>query len=437
MNPDDLTRNVWGFSQNPFSVSSAETEEQITEIDLRSLFIEPPYYDQIVSNPDHPVSSIVFGYRGDGKSIICNRMRQELLSKNKRVFVIDYTKFSDNDEPLDEAILKAISLEYHIIKIIDLCLNKYVAELEMDPALFDRLNSVERSNLEWFIHAYHYEESMVKILDTWQKNKDSIIQNPQKKGLTRSEYAAQTVDIVKNPIKRFFKRSLRKMALINLVSNPNKNLEDLSSLDLLKELRDLIIAAGFVSIYVIIDKIDEGGLKDFSSIQISKFIEPLITSLDYLELNDFSTKLFLPIQIKYTLGTKIRSDRIKTIELEWSSERLCEMLKNRLLAFSGNKISSFKEFVNPDDLNYFINNILYYSANNPRNLTRLIGEIISELCSTDPSPNQINRIAIINGIRRFKDSRCGEADSEIYLMRLKKNFEEFMGKELYSPSQYQ
>jgi hypothetical protein len=437
MGPDDLTRKVWGFSQNPFSVSSAETEEQITDIDLNSRFIKPPYYDQIISNPDHPVSSIVFGYRGDGKSVICNRMKEELMNKSLRILVVDYTKFSDNDEPLDEAIIETMSLESHIIKILDLCLNKYIKELEMDSSLFDRLNSVERSNLEWFIHAYHYEYSMVKILDNWQKDKDSIIQDSQKQGLTRSEYTAQTFEIVKNPIKRFLKRSLRKMSLINLVSNPNKNLEDLSSLDLLKELRDLIVAAGFISIYVIVDKIDEGGLKNFSSIQISKFIEPLITSLEYLELKDLSTKLFLPIQIKYILGTKIRSDRIKTIDLDWSSERLCEMLKNRILAFSGNKISSFREFVNANDWDYFKNNILYYSANNPRNLTRLIGEIISELCSSDPSPNQINRIAIINGIKRFKDNRCGEADSEIYLMRLNRNLEEFMGKELYSPSQYQ
>ncbi|MDD2754387.1 MAG: P-loop NTPase fold protein [Methanothrix sp.] len=396
MIPDDLTR-MWGFSLNPFGTSSAEIEEQTLKFNAKSFFINPPYFQRIVGDPRHPTSTIIIGDRGSGKSIICSRVRQELLKiKSAKILVVDYMPFSDLS--FKDTYLENISLEYHINKIIKLCLNSFIKELEESPYLLDNLDSYDKISLIWFIDKYHCKY-------------------PYKHPFNHENLFVASIRKIKNKANLELNRS----AL-------DKRFEALGGLDLLGNLKDLIKGAGFISIYILIDKLDENRL---SHAKIGRFILPLLTSLEYLELDDIATKLFIPTEIGHQLRYSIRSDRIDVFNLHWDNRTLLEMLSKRLMAYSEGKINTLKSFVESDIADFFENTILYYSANNPRNLLRLINTIIYEFCDSEVSTTYITKWAIINGVREFWAQRNIEYDSQIYLTRLMHNSREFEGKEIF------
>jgi len=121
MLPDELTKK-WGFSHNPFSEHAAEDEVRILKFDPCIFFIPPPYFDEIVDDPERPKSCVVLGDRGAGKTYVCNRMKQALSKKLIKLLLIDYSEFSENNEAFDETILDEVSLNFHIDKIINLLL---------------------------------------------------------------------------------------------------------------------------------------------------------------------------------------------------------------------------------------------------------------------------------------------------------------------------
>jgi hypothetical protein len=306
---------------------------------------------------------------------------------------VDYTSFTN----FERADLEKISLEDHINVILALCIDRLAVEIENDSSLLNKLDWTKKESLDWFFNKYHPNEST----------------------------------LVEKKIKGIISFCKRQIDYILGKNISRRNLENLSNFDLLIQLRDLIRETGFRSIYIIVDKLDENGLRNFSYIDMSKFISPVLTSLNYLQLENVATKLFIPIQIRNVLGPNIRSDRIDTITIRWDNRRLWEMLEKRLNAFSEGEQNSLRPFVEPDLIDYFETNILFYSANNPRNLIRLIKEIISELCENDPDPMYISKLAINNGIRKFYDDRRAEADSDMYMDMLMKNAANFEGKELY------
>jgi hypothetical protein len=152
ISPEKLT-TLWGFSQNPFEYYKAEDEEDAKNlIDPWSFFVEPRYFQEIIGNTERskPKSSIVFAHRGEGKSFLCKRVLQS-LRQDRSNFIVEYINFSDfKTEDLDK-----ITIEYHLDKIISLCLNKVVDEILINRNLFDKLDPNEKKKLMWFINNYY------------------------------------------------------------------------------------------------------------------------------------------------------------------------------------------------------------------------------------------------------------------------------------------
>ena len=125
MYPDELTLK-WGFLENPFSIFSIEGEARGLKFDARSFFVEPPYFQRIVGDPKRPLSTIIIGARGSGKSFIRNSLRDEIFNKGYKVLIIDYVDFYDDVfEVLDQ---EDVILDYHLNKIIYLCLVSLLKE---------------------------------------------------------------------------------------------------------------------------------------------------------------------------------------------------------------------------------------------------------------------------------------------------------------------
>jgi hypothetical protein len=426
MNINDLIKK-WGLLENPFSVSSAEHEIGLININRTDFFIKPYYFDQIIGTPKAPISSIVYGFRGDGKSCICNAIKKEL--SNSRVLIVEYTDFKN----INMQIIEKISLDYHINQIIRLCLAKLIEEIERIPLKLFILDKDKKITLAWFISKYHPKS--YESLDILQNRVgDFSIPN-------RLSFAKKVCSNLKSYYRSIIKDSETKYKY--------KYLGALTSLDSLKELIDIIKYSGFDSTYIIIDKLDENGDDSLSHIQLSKFISPLLSSLHYLELKHFATIFFIPSQVWYAINSdNIRLDRIDKFEIRWSNKELLNMLNIRLKSFSApEKQVSYSQFFCPMSLNYFENNLLYYSAKSPRNLLRLFNDIIISFCELEEEYTDIvgykhahadtieciNKKAINEGIRYFYKKRLWESDSELYIDKLKETIRDYNKDELYIP----
>ena len=88
------------------------------------------------------------------------------------------------------------------------------------------------------------------------------------------------------------------------------------------------------------------------------------------------------------------------------------------MVFSGGKIESLEPFVDVSVWPKFELSLLYYSAESPRNLIRLLDHIISEVCELDIHPSIITESALQSGIDHFQSIRNQEFDSKEYTQKL-------------------
>lgn len=120
-----------------------------------------------------------------------------------------------------------------------------------------------------------------------------------------------------------------------------------TSIDQMKTLQRITDNLGYVSIYVLIDKVDENELTGSAQSSYT-FIESMLKNLSIFELKGYAFKLFLWDKIINIIHQqkeeeRIRLDRIQNRKLQWKHEQLIEILSKRLLAFSDQKISSLND----------------------------------------------------------------------------------------------
>lgn len=423
MSPDDLIRK-WGFISNPFEPCSAEAERRLGDSVRKQLFVEPPYYKDIVGNPVSPLSSIVFGMRGEGKSTICNMVQLE-LQKNpeNKVLLVPYDDFSE----FDEAKIQHLSLEDHIKRILQLAVKKFVAECRKDARIMQMLDATAQADLQWFVlrflPAADYSEAEQRLVDLF----DSASEGAGRHGLKGKRFRRIASYLRR---KKFEFQSLREpqtmtvqiiKALLTFLAPPvpgEHELWNATMLQLVDKFRNLAVSGGFASVQVFIDKVDENEVYSGNFGLVSDLILPIITSLDYLEVERFATKFFLPAETRQILGNRIRTDRILTRNISWSQEALKTMLRNRLLSFSENKIGSMESFVASAVWKDFENKLLHYAAFSPRNMLRIIAHVVTETCELSRDPTEISPDAIESGIRQFLLIRTSEEDGSEYQKRL-------------------
>ncbi len=422
----EILLKKWGFKKNPFKVDTAEKEH-----DLHLYFVEPPYFNDIVGDIEAPTSSIVFGHRGEGKSAIFNMTRYELQKRNpKRALILPYIDFSI----WSESKIRTISLDNHIERILGLAIETFIGELEKENWRLTSLSSDNQFFLQWlilrFLPASEYfqaEHKLNSLFDTVSQTNRYIYKCKWLLRRAKSYLRRKRIEIERIPDSESSAAQIIKTTVI-LISPQVPGCESLhkeTMIDLLKKFKDLVLNAGFSSIYIMVDKVDEtdvcGGRYDLAA----NLVAPMVTSLAFMEMDKIATKLFLPIQIEEILGERIRTDRILTRNISWSNERLNIMLNKRLRSYSDNKIESLKSFVEPAIWENFNKNILYYSALCPRNLIRLLEFIIAELCEIEQNPTIIDEAALYAGKDHFLSVRFREADSGEYQDRLRDN-EEFI-----------
>lgn len=410
----------WGFKENPFNVYTAEHEE-----DLPKFFVKPPYFKDIIGNIRSPKSSIIFGPRGDGKSAILKMVKYTLEKNNpNRPLIVQYTDFSK----WNEGEIRNISLADHIERILGLAVKAFISELEKENWRLGKLKFNEQILLQWFIlkflpvTEYHQAENRLNSLfDNICQANFFIRKGEWLFRRTKSFLRLKRIEIDSASDSVSGAAQIAKMILIFFSPQvPGfKSLPRETMLDSLVKFKDLVLCAGFPSICILVDKVDETDVCNGKYNLAAALIAPMVTSLSFMELNDIATKLFLSKQIKEILGPAIRTDRILTRDISWSEDSLKIMLKRRLLTYSDNRIDSLNPFVASDILYKFDKILFYYSAMCPRNLIRILDLVMAELCETEEKPQKITEAALEAGKNQFLKVRSGEGDFKAYQNRLK------------------
>lgn len=409
----------WGFSQNPFREPVAELERNASHY-----FVMPPYFSEIAGNPANLRSTFVFGHRGDGKSTLRIEAQKYLAaSSTTKPITVDYSSFYEHTEET----VKKLTTDVHLEKLLDLAVSVFLEEIEDNPSLLTRLNEAELARLQWYIFRFTPDVGWKETERRWVKALNAI---PEDKGWKRTGGRAF----------RRFKSFLRhkragieriqggssaaidiaRMVLVILAPDlPGaESLKQKNMFSLLEDLRDIICSAGFSGLVVLVDRVDETSLLNDRPDLTAQLLLPIVLAAPLLEMPNVAIKLFMPAAVLDQLGSKLRTDRVKTFRITWSDLTLQDVLSRRLKAFSLGKLSSLDPFIEESIRKEFYLKILYYSGSNPRNMLRIIDSILTELCNICEMPTKITGEALDSGLRKFIAIRTGELDANEYIRRL-------------------
>ncbi|MFL5386726.1 MAG: P-loop ATPase, Sll1717 family [Longimicrobiaceae bacterium] len=413
----DLIRK-WGLSAHPFGTGDAKDEENLQEV-----FLEPPYFGDILGDPANPKSTIVHGQRGDGKSAAREMIFAALNDPRFRRIIVNYDRF----DHFSREQARNANLESHLMPITFHILNRILLDGEIDAHPFSGLSQSERADLTWLLLRFTPSD----LKDQYERRLQGIyhIAFPSKssKRFFRKTFGS---------IGRYLKRKRFEMeqshdtasapvelvkALLILISPRipiSGKLGDRSVFDLFVRLRDLSLRLGYRDIVILIDNLDEAECTSDDLELTATLFRPLLASLQFLKLDKVATKLFIPSDVRNFIGSALRTDRLTTRVIEWSDQMLEQLVNKRLIALSGGRLTSLQPLVDSDYWSEFHRELFIAAAKNPRNLIRILGYIVAEMCEISEHPDIITREAFSIARKHFLDERLSEPGAGAYLERV-------------------
>lgn len=376
--------NNLGFDANPFQFTNADDEER-----LEKYFISPPYFDSVWGNPKYPKSAVVFAPRGGGKT--AQRKMIEFESKiNGKVLCVNYSTFEFSKK------VQNIELSDHLQKIIQIIITGVLTKFNEEPILIECLDENDKNFLKLLVDTYLgeiSEQDFKNVLNSLSNFSDKT------KRFWNEHLGAINVGI--NLI-------LSKLGLGGIEA---KKIDGTAKLDQspkyqLEKLQKITSKMNFSAIYILIDKVDETALTGNDANLSSRLIEPLLKDLDTLEMKGFGFKFFLWENLERYYNEYGRKDRINYFSLVWKDSELNKMLSKRLEAYSNNKINDFSQIV---DYGYDFNSlIILFAQKSPRDVIRIIQDIIAEQREINPNARNISKQAVMKGLDVFSEKKATE-----------------------------
>ncbi len=394
MSYNGLLRNL-GFERDPFAKTNADEEDL-----LEDYFIEPPFFKAVYGDIREPKSAIVYAPRGGGKTALKRRI--ELSARTDAFLSVTYNSF-----PTSGLKLKDITLEYHLRNIVRILLvavlsaatSRGIDQLDNDDRHFlyvlsrEHLSQLSRADLKEALSAVTNLSDRAK--EVWNK-----LTGPISVGLK----GVATFWGFKAPEISKFESDKAKAGSLE---------------EQINFLIKIVPAFGFVSAYILVDKIDENPLTGGTASSLG-FIRPLLSDLTILETNGMAFKLFLWDRIESDARGFSRPDRIRTYRLEWTSPQLKTMLSRRLSAHSGGTVLSLASIVelgrsaDVDDL------VVSLSGGSPRNIIRICKAIFDQQSELDAASRVVSERAVLSGIELIAAAIAAEIVPENVLRDLKK-----------------
>lgn len=384
-----------GFDSNPFQSTNAENEER-----LEKYFILPPYFDSVWGDPEDPRSVIVFAPRGGGKT--AQRKMIEFQSRQSgKVLCVNYSRFEFSKD------IDSITLSDHLEKIIQIIIIGILTKLNEEPNLVQFLNESDKKYLKLMIKAH-----LTSMSEQEFRNALESLSSCSEKAI---KFWNQHFGLLTTAINGILLNTGLKPLELKKIDNEER-LQDLEKYQL-EKIQKITSKINFSSIYVLIDKVDESSITGNNAKLSSKLIEPLLKDLDLLEMKGYAFKFFLWDKLEPYCGEYSRRDRLNYYSLTWENEDLKKMLCKRLEAYSDNRINDFSKITTcnlPVDINSLI---IRFAQKSPRNIIRIIQNIISEQREINQNKRKISQEAIIKGINNFSKNNAVETIPDKNILR--------------------
>jgi hypothetical protein len=329
--------------------------------------------------------------RGAGKTAL-RRMVEEWAGQND-ILAVTYDRYEFGTTQQ----LETIGLPYHLRNIIVRILVAYLSLLTERPDLIKNLGDSTRRNLSLFVHSYLGDMTGMRFGEVLS----SLKSVPEK----IREYWSTNVGFLEPVINIFLKRyGLDTIDLPNL-QQEQKKLET-SYKHQLEVLIEIVRAANKVSIYVLIDKIDESEKTGGSPEKTYILLRPVIQDLELLGMKGYGFKIFAWDQIYEYFREQARPDRVPQYSLSWPRRRIEELIAARVKAFSGGKVKTFSDLT--EGISDADSIIGLFANHSPRNAIRLCEKILAVQADQDNTRTTISVDAFDRGITLFADQIATE-----------------------------
>ncbi len=383
----DFLRSL-GFTDNPFAHTNADQEQDR----LPTYFIPPPYFHDVFGNPEYPDSIFVFAPRGGGKS--AQRIMLEKECQEKNVLALTYDSF----EFPSVTSAKEVTLEDHIDRIIRFALMGLMVTLTDERQLLGKLTPSDKNILLRLIERY-----LAHLTEPELENVKDALRSIKEKAVRIWNTFSPVASPLMSTLLRLLGLELNEIGKLDVDRSRTKD----SKYDL-QLVVNLARKLGFLSIYVLVDRVDESALTGNEVPSTFDLIRPLVKDLGLLEFPGIGFKFFLWDKLLPDYQKLARQDRVKHRVLSWTDEMLQEMWRRRLKAFSNDRIWSLNhicestEPYNPDKL------ALIFANGSPRDMIRIGDRVISEQQEVNSNLSVISATAVYRGLEVFCQERLGE-----------------------------
>lgn len=319
---------------NPFAYKQADDERDW----LEEVFVEHPAFNAMLSEVS-PHSSILHAARGSGKTTSCmmfervcrqeaSRRRPLVVRLNEWIPLVDYL-----DKPLQLQVNGYLEALFgHIVTALAATCDAPWLSEPADPSL--------RAYLAWFCEQYG----------------DELTDEQLAKLTSSSRLLGNSAPPITSAPQRLSRRP---------------------PLQQLKWLLHALQAAGFKTVYILVDRVDEVAVTVAHPERGADLLLPMLGNLELLELEGMVVKCFIPTAIVRVLQERrqLRDDRIRCYDLTWADTDklplLRKLLQNRLAHFSSGVVTSLAALAESDLRD--IDDRVSRAASSPRHLL-IIGE---------------------------------------------------------------
>jgi len=388
-----------GLKDYPFNVYTAENEGKYAS----EIFVHPQNYDAIKESFDSGRSIIVRGNRGTGKTALLNDLQDSISTFDYLICIIDdYSKLSicpslqeyyqliitSMTDALFERLydekyrLKQLSKEEKLF--LSLLLEQYTSQVTHSE-LTRKIESIQLSRTKRFI-----------------KSKINLIRAVFNYGITAG------LNVVNDVIRNYFaylppleESQIRDiMPQIDLNAELSFNSEE-ASYNLILRICGIAYKLGLKRVTVFFDKFDEDSRMENDAEKISEFISPILKDNKLLENEKIQLVISVwEVPFRRLIGV-VRTQKHYCPILEWSTPFLVSALNKRLNVFSNKAITDFRSIFSRDVTDDDINEIIFLSNGNPRDLWHLLNYVFQNQYLIDYSSTVLTKKAVRQGLNEF------------------------------------
>lgn len=322
-----------GFSEDPFAPRRARegSEEDL----LSSVFWMVPGFDEFIGNPATPQTRILYAPRGHGKTSHMLQVKKHVGSRSPRALVVELTDFN--------YILQAGTDDLSIYRYIELIRKATLEEI-------NRKIMTDQQCRQTFEQSFSFRYFCV-----W---------------LTR--YSPDAAE------------QSRCLARLPDLESHEREIREYGPEAWLKKLAEFAADAGFASVYVLVDGVDETEKTCDETPQalalMSTMLKPLLVTQRLMHGCGFAFKFFIPkLLYEYMQNHNTgRLDCYSCFELQWQPGALEEILNLRLSHCSDGWINTFLQLCDEEcDL---VMQELIQAAAYPYRMIAWLDQVINRHC---------------------------------------------------------